>query len=98
MKPCDIVFITPNGRFKTNTKICLSFTSYHPESWANWTIEGMMIGLVSFFVTSERTTGSMVSTKKYKMKLALESLGFNLNRDDFNTLFRPYFKNLQISL
>lgn len=35
MKPVDIMFITPNGRFATNKKICLSFTSYHPESWSN---------------------------------------------------------------
>lgn len=71
MKPCDIIFITPNGRFLTNKKICLSFTSYHPESWANWNIEGMLIGLISFFVTNERTTGSMISTKKEKRKYAL---------------------------
>ena len=79
MKPCDIVFITPNGRFKTNKKICLSFTSYHPESWANWTIEGMLIGLVSFFVSNDRTTGSIITSKNEKRKMALESLGYNLD-------------------
>ena len=50
-KPPDIIFVTPNGRFETNKKICLSFTSYHPESWGSWSIEGMMIGLISYFVT-----------------------------------------------
>ena len=50
-KPPDIIFITPNGRFATNKKICLSFTSYHPESWGSWSIEGMMMGLISYFVT-----------------------------------------------
>lgn len=63
MKPVDIIFITPNGRFQTNKKICLSFTSYHPESWSNWDVEKILLGLISFFNTNERTTGSMISTK-----------------------------------
>ena len=50
-KPPDIIFVTPNGRFKTNKKICMSFTSYHPESWSNQSIESMLMGLISFFVT-----------------------------------------------
>ncbi len=46
MKPPAIMLLTvtmfhrnayllrqPNGRFETNTKICLSVSSYHPESW-----------------------------------------------------------------
>ena len=33
MKGPDIIFHTENGRFKTHTPICLSNTSYHPESW-----------------------------------------------------------------
>ena len=33
MKPPNIIFLTPNGRFATNQKICLSISAYHPESW-----------------------------------------------------------------
>jgi len=32
-KPPGITMITPNGRFATNTKLCLSMTDYHPETW-----------------------------------------------------------------
>lgn len=32
-RPPDIVFNTPNGRFNTGTKICLTISSYHPEHW-----------------------------------------------------------------
>ena len=32
-KPPDIVLLTPNGRFKTGMKICLSISSYHPDQW-----------------------------------------------------------------
>jgi ubiquitin-conjugating enzyme E2 J2 len=32
-KPPSISFFTPTGRFAVNTKLCLSITDYHPESW-----------------------------------------------------------------
>lgn len=32
-KPPSISIFTPNGRFAVNTKLCLSITDYHPESW-----------------------------------------------------------------
>lgn len=32
-KPPSITMITPNGRFATNTRLCLSMTDYHPETW-----------------------------------------------------------------
>jgi ubiquitin-conjugating enzyme E2 J2 len=28
-----IYMLTPNGRFKTNTSLCLTITSFHPDSW-----------------------------------------------------------------
>ena len=32
-KPPSISLFTPNGRFAVNTKLCLSMTDFHPESW-----------------------------------------------------------------
>ena len=32
-KPPSILMITPNGRFKTNTRLCLSMSDFHPETW-----------------------------------------------------------------
>ena len=32
-KPPSLSLFTPNGRFAVNTKLCLSMTDYHPESW-----------------------------------------------------------------
>ena len=49
LKPPNFIFITPNGRFKTNTPICLSFTNFHPESWQPCqSVEHMLISLISF--------------------------------------------------
>lgn len=33
MKPPSIQMFTPNGRFKTCTRLCLSMSDFHPESW-----------------------------------------------------------------
>ena len=30
-KPPSILMLTPNGRFATNTKLCLSMSDFHPE-------------------------------------------------------------------
>ena len=32
-KPPSIYMNTPNGRFKTNTRLCLSMSDFHPETW-----------------------------------------------------------------
>jgi ubiquitin-conjugating enzyme E2 J2 len=32
-KPPSIQMITPNGRFKCCTPLCLSMSDFHPESW-----------------------------------------------------------------
>ena len=39
-----------------------SFTNYHPESWStSWTIATMLIGLISFMHTEEKTVGGVES-------------------------------------
>jgi ubiquitin-protein ligase len=35
-KPPAIYMLTPNGRFKPNTKLCLSMSDFHPETWCVW--------------------------------------------------------------
>ena len=32
-KPPAILMHTPNGRFKTDERLCLSMSDYHPETW-----------------------------------------------------------------
>lgn len=33
LKPPSFQFLTPNGRWETNKKICLSISSHHPDTW-----------------------------------------------------------------
>jgi len=52
MKPPDIFLLTPNGRFETNKKICLSISGYHPETWLpSWSISTALRALQAFFTT-----------------------------------------------
>jgi ubiquitin-conjugating enzyme E2 J2 len=31
--------ITPNGRFETNRRLCLSISDFHPETWVpTWSV------------------------------------------------------------
>ncbi len=54
MKPPQIMFFTPQGRFKTNTPICTSFSNFHPETWNPlWGVESIVIGMISFMLTEE---------------------------------------------
>lgn len=55
--PGEFYMLTPSGRFQTNSKICLTNSSYHKESWSPmWNIKNMVIGFVSVFLT-DNTSG-----------------------------------------
>ena len=32
-KPPSIRMLTPSGRFQVNTRLCLSMSDFHPETW-----------------------------------------------------------------
>jgi ubiquitin-conjugating enzyme E2 J2 len=51
MKPPSVLMITPNGRFKTNQRLCLSMSDFHPETWnPMWSVSSILTGLYSFMV------------------------------------------------
>jgi len=51
-KPPGITMTTPNGRFVTQKKICLSMSDFHPESWnPMWSVSSILTGLLSFMVS-----------------------------------------------
>jgi ubiquitin-protein ligase len=50
-KPPRIYMITPNGRFKTNSRLCLSISDFHPDTWKPaWSVSTILTGLLSFMV------------------------------------------------
>eukprot|EP00904_Undaria_pinnatifida_P003917 jgi/Undpi1/13526/HiC_scaffold_8.g03185.m1 len=74
-RPPDIVFNTPNGRFNTGTKICLTISSYHPEHWQPaWGIRLILEALISFFPSpSQGALGGLDWTPEERRKLVTTS-------------------------
>ena len=67
MKPPAILMLTPNGRFETNARICMSMSDYHPESWCpTWKVETIIIGLISFMTCEDYSVGTIKSSKNLK--------------------------------
>ncbi|KAI3660209.1 hypothetical protein MP638_004483, partial [Amoeboaphelidium occidentale] len=74
-KPPSVIFLTPNGRFETNKKICLTITGHHPEYWQPaWGIRTAVLAIVSFFPTkAEGAVGGLDWSKEERKALALKS-------------------------
>ncbi|XP_068172122.1 ubiquitin-conjugating enzyme E2 J2-like [Antennarius striatus] len=87
-KPPSIYMITPNGRFKCNTRLCLSITDFHPDTWnPAWSVSTILTGLLSFMVEKGPTLGSIETSDNTKRQLSVESLVFNLKDEVFCELF-----------
>lgn len=88
-KPPSIIMLTPSGRFVPGSRICLSLSDFHPETWSPmWDFSKILLGLQSFFYENQHTTGAMVNVpKEKKAELAAQSLAFNVKNPTFRKLF-----------
>ncbi len=78
--PVDFYMITPNGRFLTDKKICLTISSYHSDQWSPiWSIQ-KILGAFLTIMTSDYDTGiSHIKETQHERELkAKESLNFNI--------------------
>ncbi|CAD8189873.1 unnamed protein product [Paramecium pentaurelia] len=74
IKPPNIFFLTPNGRFEVKTKICLNITKFHPENWnPSWTIRTMIEGIIQHFHVKDFAVGSIQYTSNQIKSLAQAS-------------------------
>ena len=81
-KPPSISMVTPNGRFTCNTRLCLSMSDYHPETWnPARSVATILTGLLSFMTSDEATTGSIVTSDSVKRRFARESKQWNSTED-----------------
>lgn len=88
MKPPSVMMITPNGRFKTNQRLCLSMSDFHPETWnPMWSVSSILTGLYSFMLEQQATLGSLNTTDGQKRKYAAVSLETNCTNATFRKLF-----------
>ncbi|KAL5579684.1 hypothetical protein UlMin_015793 [Ulmus minor] len=98
-KPPGISMTTPNGRFQTQKKICLSMSDFHPESWnPMWSVSSILTGLLSFMMDTSPTTGSVNTTVKEKQHLAKASLAFNCKNVTFRKMFPEYVEKYKQQL
>jgi ubiquitin-protein ligase len=98
LKPPNFIFLTPNGRFETNKKICTTFSAYHQETYTStWNILTMMEGMISFMtdINPEKGIGYINTTDIEKNTLANDSLSWNKNNELFKTIFHDIDELLQ---
>lgn len=82
------MMLTPNGRFNTNTRLCLSMSDFHPETWVPaWSVASILNGVLSFMLESTPTVGSVETSVAERRRLALASHAFNRKTAIFNELF-----------
>lgn len=88
LRPPSVLMLTPSGRFKTNRRLCLSMSDFHPESWnPMWSVSTILTGLYSFMLENSPTLGSMDASVSQRKRLATQSLAFNCSDPQFRELF-----------
>jgi len=77
-KPPNIVFMNQNGRFEVGTKICLSISAHHEETWQPaWGIRTMLEAIISFLPSpGAGAIGALDWSHEERQKLAEESHRF----------------------
>ncbi len=80
-KPPKYYMLTPNGRFNVNTELCLSNSSYHPETWSsNWNIKSILIAFYSVFLDDKDHGAGFIlpiPPTSERVKFAKDSKSFN---------------------
>jgi ubiquitin-conjugating enzyme E2 J2 len=78
--PGDFMMLTPNGRFTIDSKICLSNTGYHKDTWNPlWSIRNILLGIYSIWMDDKENGISHIHESPAKRKgYAKESMEFNL--------------------
>uniref|UniRef100_A0A0A9YY42 Ubiquitin-conjugating enzyme E2 J2 n=4 Tax=Lygus hesperus TaxID=30085 RepID=A0A0A9YY42_LYGHE len=98
-KPPSIYMITPNGRFKTNTRLCLSISDFHPDMWnPAWSVSTILTGLLSFMLETSPTLGSVETSEEEKRQLAYRSLSHNLSDAQFCEQFPDVVQDIKEEL
>eukprot|EP00746_Dinoflagellata_sp_MGD_P135817 gnl/MRDRNA2_/MRDRNA2_69861_c0_seq1.p1 gnl/MRDRNA2_/MRDRNA2_69861_c0~~gnl/MRDRNA2_/MRDRNA2_69861_c0_seq1.p1 ORF type:complete len:376 (-),score=56.86 gnl/MRDRNA2_/MRDRNA2_69861_c0_seq1:74-1114(-) len=91
--PPSILMMTPSGRFEQNTRLCLSMSDFHPESWQPaWAVATVLKGLLSFMCEDTPTTGSIMPLPSFetRKRVAGESIAWNKGQAEFRSSFPEF--------
>jgi ubiquitin-conjugating enzyme E2 J1 len=81
LKAPEIILLTPNGRFEVGTRICLSVTSHHNETWQpSWGVRTILTALVGFMPSKSEGLGALDYPADDRRALARKSLSFECRR------------------
>lgn len=95
-RPPSIYMMTPSGRFKCNTRLCLSISDFHPDTWnPAWCVGTILTGLLSFMVEKSATLGSIETSHFTKRQFAMQSGPFNLRDQTFCDLFPTLVEDIK---
>ncbi|GAB1607918.1 ubiquitin-conjugating enzyme E2 J2-like [Argonauta hians] len=95
-KPPSIYMLTPSGRFKCNTRLCLSISDFHPDTWnPAWSVSTILTGLLSFMLEKSPTLGSLETSDYTKRHFASLSKQFNLQNKTYCELFPDIVENIR---
>ena len=72
--PPRVQMITPSGRFIPGEDICLSASSYHPETWSpRWTVLSLVDALRLHMLTTANEIGGVLASDEKRRQYATES-------------------------
>lgn len=85
--PPRIQVLTPSGRFITGEDICLSASSFHPESWTpRWTVLSLVDALRLHMLTTANEIGGKYATPDERRRYARASRQWHLGRIDHRVM------------
>ncbi|KAL7535073.1 hypothetical protein ACHAWF_005049 [Thalassiosira exigua] len=72
--PPRVQVLTPSGRFQCGVDICLSASSYHPETWTpRWTVLSLVDALRLHMLTTANEIGGLAASDEQRGQYAKES-------------------------
>lgn len=91
--PPAVYMLSPQGRFKVDTKLCLSGSDFHPELWSPaWSVGAVLTGLLTFMLMDEVTVGSIKTSEHTKIVLASSSHAWIGRSEIFAELFPEFLE------
>ena len=84
--PPSLFFLTPNGRFEVNVKICLTVTGFHPEQWQPaWSTRTMLVALRNHFLVEDKgSLGYLGFPPEMRQELSSKSKSFKCSDCGYN--------------
>lgn len=90
LKAPDYYMLTPNGRFETGGKICLTISSFHNESWQPiWNVSSILEAFISIMV-ADVDSGIRHIKKDKTTRQTLASQSDAYNKTNYKEIYKKF--------